>query len=114
MKFLPRREAVIKFLPRPKAAWFQFSLRSMMLFVVVVCLGLAWWLDRQQLEKRVQAIEQKFAPSSITGSSWGIEQVTGPPNTSGAGDIPTAWASASSIYGRGTLGGPPSFPFGRY
>ena len=29
----------MKFLPRPKAAWFQFSLRSLMLFVVVVWKG---------------------------------------------------------------------------
>ena len=85
----------MKFLPRPKAAWFQFSLRSLMLFVVVVCLGLAWWLDRQELEKRIQALERPFAPLNITGSPWGIEQVTGPPNTAGAGDIPTAWASAT-------------------
>jgi hypothetical protein len=27
--------------------------------------------------------------------SWGCEQVTGAPDTEGAGDIPTAWASAS-------------------
>lgn len=85
----------MRLLPRPKAAWFQFSLRSLMLFVVVVCLGLSWWLDRQQLEERIQAIEGRFAPSSITGASWGIEQVTGPPNTSGSGDIPTAWASST-------------------
>ncbi len=93
--FLSQLKAATRFLPRPKAAWLQFSLRSMMLFVVVVCLALAWWLDRQELERRIEAIEQKFAPSSITGSFWGIEQVTGQPNTSGAGDIPTAWASST-------------------
>jgi len=67
--FLPLPRAALRFLPRPKVAWLQFSLRSLMLFVAVVCLGLSWWLDRQDLEKRIQAIEQVFTPRSITSAS---------------------------------------------
>jgi hypothetical protein len=33
------------------------------------------------------------ATAALKGRSWGPEQLTGPPDTVGSGDIPTAWAS---------------------
>ena len=68
----------------PRTSWFRFSLRSLLVLTAFAGLGIAWWIDRQQLEQRIQTLEEEFRPRGITGASWGIEQVTGPPNTTGA------------------------------
>ena len=65
---------------------YRFSLGSMLLLLVIAALVFGWWNDRQRLMKRIDALESEE-------SSWGTHQVTGPPDTSGAGDLPTAWAS---------------------
>lgn len=80
---------------KPRRRDFQFSLRTLLILMLVAALGLAWWLDRRRLEARVQRLEERMFPPPSSGAHWGTDQVTGPPNTTVAGDIVTAWASAS-------------------
>lgn len=54
---------------------------------------------------RLEPMEVDIAPDGMAidalnaqvlrGRAWSVVQATGPPNTPGAGDIPTAWASAT-------------------
>ncbi len=75
----------------------RFDSRFLLSLTGLVAVGVVWWQDRQQLEQRINTLERRLnpSPSIYWGGSWGIEQVVGPPNTSKAGDIPTAWASAT-------------------
>jgi hypothetical protein len=78
---------------RPKPArfslrWCRFSLQSFLLVMVIVSLALAWWRDHRRLQEEIHAIRNPRR-------SWDTSQVLGPPDTPGAGDISTAWASAT-------------------
>jgi hypothetical protein len=50
-------------------------------------LALGWWRDRVRLEREIEALR-----NPVRG--WDTDQVLGRPDTPGAGDIRTAWASA--------------------
>ena len=76
---------------RYKRRWWQFSIRGMLLFCLFAGLLAAWWKDRSQLVRELNAARG----SRISHSRWGVEEVLGPPDTPGAGDIATAWASAT-------------------
>jgi len=66
------------------------------LCIVCVSVALVWWQDRKGLEERIGKLEQRVAPTSqVIGVSWSPEQAIGPPNTTTAGDKPTAWATAT-------------------
>lgn len=82
---------------RPRRHEFQFSLRTLLLAMLLAALGLAWWLDHRRMDARIQRLENRLfpPPTAVAGASWGVEQATGPPNTSGSGDIVTAWASGT-------------------
>jgi hypothetical protein len=67
-----------RFLPR-------FRLASLIWASLVAAILMMWHRDRQ-------ALIAKYTVSSR--NAWSIDQVLGRPNTTGAGDIPTAWASA--------------------
>lgn len=75
--------------------WFrrllQFDSRFLMFTTALVGIGMLWWQDRRKLEERLEAIEIRYKP--FIGNAWAAEQATGPPNTTSAGDQPTAWAS---------------------
>lgn len=71
----------------------RFDSRFLLVLMTLSAVGVLWWQDRQRLEKRIASLEARFNPTPLTGSSWGVEQATGPPNTRTAGDQPTAWAS---------------------
>jgi len=73
---------------RPKRRWFQFRLGSLLWAVLLVCVALGWWRDRRQLEQTIYEMQ-------YPGPHWEQQQAAGPPNTRTAGDIPTAWASAT-------------------
>jgi hypothetical protein len=78
---------------RPQRREFQFSLRTLLIVMLLVAIGLAWWLDRRQMDVRLRRLEDRMFPQPSSGGNWGTEQATGPPDTKGSGDIPTAWAS---------------------
>jgi hypothetical protein len=71
----------------------RFDSRFLLVLTTVVAIGVLWWKDRQQLEKRLAVLEGRLNPRPSIGMSWGLEQATGPPNTRTPGDQPTAWAS---------------------
>jgi hypothetical protein len=73
---------------KPKRRWFQFRLGSLLWMALVVCVALGWWRDRRQLEQQIHDLQR---PSPY----WEPAQATGPPDTPRAGDITTAWASAT-------------------
>ena len=67
---------------------FQFNLQSLLLLIVAAAFAFAWWKEHLRYQALVIA-------QNPPRSSWSIDQVTGPPDTPGAGDIQTAWASSS-------------------
>ncbi len=71
----------------------QFSMRDMLLLLVTAGVLFAWWSDHQRLTERLEEAEQMIA--SRPKPSWGCEQIIGPPDTAGPGDIVTAWASST-------------------
>jgi hypothetical protein len=76
-----------------RRSMYQFSLRGLLGVMLLVGLGLLWWQDRQRLVGRLNALERQTFRQTDSGLSWSTQQVLGPPDTPGAGDIPTAWAS---------------------
>lgn len=80
-------------LPKPDLRWFRFSLRTLLLFVLIACLVFGWLSDRRRLQQRLAHLEQELYNLRNPKSAWSIQQVLGPPDTAGAGDLATAWAS---------------------
>jgi hypothetical protein len=75
-------------IPKRPWQWIRFRISTVLLLVVILALILAWRRDHQQLAEKLYQMQ-----NPVTG--WSVHQVTGPPNTSGPGDISTAWASAT-------------------
>src|SRR5689334_10692647 len=73
--------------------------------VVGICVVLALTSESSLAQTEKRAVQNRPAASAATGGvrplrrwtgpkrSWGPEQATGEPDTPGAGDITTAWAS---------------------
>lgn len=74
---------------QPARSWFrpQLSLGTLLMLMLVVGLGLAWWQDRRQLDARLQRLEQMYAPTPQT--LWSAKDVLGAP------DDPTGMAGKS-------------------
>jgi hypothetical protein len=75
-------------IPKQPWKWIRFRIVTVLLLIAILAISLAWWRDHQQLAGELYRIQH---PST----GWGVDQVTGAPNTAGPGDISTAWASAS-------------------
>jgi hypothetical protein len=75
-------------LPRFRFRWCRFSMQSILLLMVIISLALGWWRDHRRLQAELYALRNPRR-------SWDTSQVLGPPDTPGAGDISTAWASAT-------------------
>jgi hypothetical protein len=82
------RRADASRLPRFSFRWCRFSLQSILLLVVIISLALGWWRDHHRLQTELEALRNP-------PQAWDTSQVLGPPDTPGAGDISTAWASAT-------------------
>jgi hypothetical protein len=54
--------------------------------ILALSVFLAWWDNHRRLQQRIYDIQNP-------GPGWDTKEATGPPNTPGSGDIPTAWAS---------------------
>ena len=109
MKFLRRLKGLVSFLPRPKAAWFQFSLRSMMLFVVVwkgtdpTPASAARGVSKIPVKVDFETDRVKVYLDSPKFPGWNEMDAVGLRYSWGR----TIWAdsaSASSIYGQGSFG----------
>lgn len=72
--------------PEPLRRKLKFSLQSMLLLMLACGLGFGWWNDHRRLQREIDNFRQP-------DPRWDTNQLLGPPNTPGAGDIPTAWAS---------------------
>jgi hypothetical protein len=75
-------------IPKHPWRWVRFRIATVFLLVVIVALSLSWWRDHKFLAHRLYQMQNPTR-------AWDVSQATGPPNTKGGGDIPTAWASAS-------------------
>jgi hypothetical protein len=75
-------------IPKQPWKWIRFRIVTILLLIAILAISLAWWKDHQQLAAELYRIQH---PST----GWGVEQVTGAPNTAVPGDIGTAWASSS-------------------
>jgi hypothetical protein len=73
-------------IPKRPLRLIQFRISTIMLLMAIVALGLGWRRDHKQLRGQLYQLENPAA-------DWGTNQVTGPPDTTSAGDIRTAWAS---------------------
>ena len=73
-----------------KRRWFipQLRVRDLLWIFVVTGVLAMWYQDREQLKKQLGII-----PTTV--DSWSVDQVLGAPDTTGPGDINTAWASKS-------------------
>jgi hypothetical protein len=67
----------------------RFRLSTLLLLTAIVAILLSWRHDRLRLQAEIFKLQHPDA-------SWGVDQVTGPPNTTGFGDIRTAWASQTA------------------
>ena len=67
---------------------FRFRLQTLFFLVIIFAILGAWWKDHQRMANEIYRLQNP-------GPLWDIDQVTGVPNTPGAGDIRTAWASAT-------------------
>lgn len=76
-------------------SWFrpQLSLGTLLMLMLVVGLGLAWWLDRRELNARLDRLEQMYGMNRQP--LWSARDVLGKPDdpTGGAGK---SWCPASS------------------
>jgi hypothetical protein len=75
-------------IPKKPWLWVRFRIVTILLLIAIAAISLSWWRDHRELS---EVIYQMQNPSS----GWGVSQVTGAPNTTGPGDIKTAWASAT-------------------
>jgi hypothetical protein len=75
-------------IPKQPWLWIRFRIVTLLLLVAIAALALAWRRDHQKLSQQLYQLQNP-------GGSWGINQVIGAPNTTGPGDITTAWASAT-------------------
>jgi hypothetical protein len=75
-------------IPKQPWRWIRFRISTILLLVAILAILLAWRRDRQQLAAQLYQLQNPV-------SGWSVHQATGPPNTSGSGDISTAWASAT-------------------
>jgi hypothetical protein len=66
----------------------RFRLSTLLLVITLGAVLLAWRRDHQRLVLELTRLQH---PSR----GWGADEVTGPPNTQGYGDITTAWAPAT-------------------
>lgn len=73
-------------IPKQPWRWIRFRITTLLLLLAIVCLLLAWRRDHQRLAGELQSLKY---PST----GWEADQATGPPNTTGPGDLRTAWAS---------------------
>ncbi|MBI1246939.1 hypothetical protein GC197_03735 [bacterium] len=80
-----------RWLPVPRWSWFQVRISTLLLFIMLCSVFVAWMRDRAEMKEEILELQTRF--HSIGKPSWGIAQVLGPPDTKGFGDIRTAWAS---------------------
>jgi hypothetical protein len=74
---------------RALARLLRFRLSTLLLLTAIVAILLSWRHDRLKLQAEIFRLQHP-------DSSWGVDEVTGPPNTNGFGDIRTAWASETA------------------
>jgi hypothetical protein len=73
--------------PKKPWLWFRYRIVTFLLLIAIVAILLSWRRDHSQLVERIRQIQSPRG-------SYCANQVIGPPNTAGPGDLSTAWASA--------------------
>jgi hypothetical protein len=75
-------------IPKQPWRWIRFRITTILLLIAILAMTLAWYQDHRHLSAQLYRLQNP-------DTGWGVNQATGPPNTSGPGDISTAWASAT-------------------
>lgn len=79
----------------PPRSWFrlQFSLGTLFWLMLVAGMGALWWKDRRDMDRRIQKLEQIYAPQPQV--LWSAADVLGAPDdpTGGAGK---SWCPAGA------------------
>jgi hypothetical protein len=76
-------------IPKRPWLWFRYRISTILLLIAILSIALAWRRDHAKLAGELRKITRP-------AGNWTAAQATGPPNTTGPGDIPTAWTSAQS------------------
>jgi hypothetical protein len=75
-------------IPKRPLQLLRFRISTALLLTAILALALAWRRDHNKLTAQLH-------PPQNPNGNWGVNQVTGAPNTTGSGDIVTAWASSA-------------------
>lgn len=75
-------------IPKQPWRWIRFRITTVLLLVAVLALALAWYRDHTRLAEQLYRLQNP-------DTGWGVNQLIGPPDTTGFGDLRTAWASAT-------------------
>ena len=66
-----------------------------MLLVVIAAILSAWWRDHRQMDQEIVELTAEVSVNRKSTTAWGVEQMVGEPDTTGSGDMRTAWASGT-------------------
>ncbi len=75
-------------IPKRPLQLLRFRISTALLLTAILAIALAWRRDHNKLNAQLRRIHNP-------NSNWGVNQVTGTPNTKGIGDIASAWASST-------------------
>ncbi len=77
-------------------SWLQIRISTILLLILAASVYVAWQRDHTTLSDKIIELEVELSQIQNVKTSWSIQQLLGPPDTAGFGDIVTAWASASA------------------
>jgi len=75
-------------IPKQPWRWIRFRIVTILLLIVILAMGLAWYRDHARLTSEIDRL-------TYPGPHWEASQATGPPN-SGTSEAPTAWCSLTA------------------
>src|SRR6185369_9138613 len=76
-------------IPRRPLQLLRFRISTVLLLTAILAMALAWHRDHKRLATQIRK-------SQTATGAYSPSEATGPPNTSGFGDLGTAWASLTA------------------
>jgi hypothetical protein len=73
----------------------RFGFSTLLLLVALAAALLAWRRDHLELRREIAKLRGEEMRQQKNNAAWGVEQLIGEPDTTGYGDMRTAWASLS-------------------
>lgn len=74
----------------------RFGLSAVFWLTILAAALFAWRRDHQLQQAKIQRLRGELLVYQKQGANWGVEQLIGPPDTPGSGDLSTAWASETT------------------